>query len=159
MPPPDDPTCLLARHEAAIFTEARDLLQELGGDHRSELANRHILPICRNLIEAMGHRAAYESAKRAEVNPDLLALYKAGAIKKDSAWYVEQAGLTRRMQNEMEDRAVTSLLPRLEPLLEATGAEPYCVAPIVSDDRWHQFVNSLEELSGDAVVDALRADA
>lgn len=155
MPPPRDPTGLLARHEAGLFEEARQVVANLGASHRSEGFNRLILPLCQPLIEAIGHRMAYEAATKAKVHPDLLALYLAGVVKYDSSWYVEHMGLGRRAQHEMEDRALTSALPHLELFLEQTGARPYCIAPIASDESWNKFVNSLPHFDGEAVLDLI----
>ncbi|EMD40441.1 hypothetical protein CERSUDRAFT_130285 [Gelatoporia subvermispora B] len=155
MPQPNDPTCLLARHEAGLFAECRAVVAGLGEGHRSEAFNRRVLPLCQPLIEAIGHRMAYEAAVQAKVNPDLLALYEAGIVKHDTSWYVEHLGLSRRTQQDMEDRAVSAALPHLEALLEQTGAKPYCVAPIVSDNTWAQFVDNLPTYGGEAELELI----
>lgn len=155
MPTPADPTSLLARHEAGLFDEARQVVANLGAGHRSEGFNRLILPLCQPLIEAIGHRMAYEAAVRAKVNPDLLALYVAGVVKHDASWYVEHLALGRRAQQEMEDRALTAALPKLEEFLETTGARPYCIAPIVSDESWARFVENLPHFGGEAVLELI----
>ena len=150
LPPPADSTSLLARHEAGLFDEARQIVANLKEGHRSEGFNRLVLPLCQPLIEAIGHRMAYEAAVKARVNADLIALYVAGVVKYDASWYVEHLGLGRRSILEMEDRAITAALPHLESLLEETGARQYCVAPIVSDDTWDNFVRNLPHFDGDA---------
>lgn len=151
MPPAADPTSFLARHEARLFDEARQVVANLGDSHRSEGFNRLVLPLCQSLIEAIGRRMAYEAAVKAKVNPDLIALYVAGVVKYDASWYVEHLGLGRRAIHEMEDRALTVALPHLETLLEQTGARPYyCIAPIVSDEAWSEFVQRLPRFGGDA---------
>lgn len=155
MPPPVDSNSLLARHEAGLFEEARGVLANLGTGHRTQGFNRRILPLCQPLVEAIGHRMAYESAVKAKIDPDLIALFVAGAVKYDSSWYVEHMSLRRREQREMEDSAIMATLPRLEEFLEATGAKPYCVAPIVSDDAWDRFIESLPHCGGEAVVELI----
>lgn len=122
----------------------------VGSEHRSESFNREMFPLCQPLIEAIGNRMAYESAKQAGIDPQLLALYEAGAIKQDSAWYTEVGGLTRREQNAMEERAVDALLPRLETLLDETGAAAYAQAPILNEKLWEEFVRDLHEYKGAA---------
>ena len=146
---------LLARHEAGLFDEARRIMASLGIGHRSQGFNRHILPLCQPLVEAIGHRMAYEVAMKAKVDPDLIALFVAGVIKHDSSWYVECMSLHRREQQEMEDSAIMATLPKLEEFLEATGAKSYCVAPIVSDDAWDMFVEGLPHCDGQAVVELI----
>ncbi|TCD66582.1 hypothetical protein EIP91_001139 [Steccherinum ochraceum] len=148
MPEPADPTSLLAQHEAGLFDEARSVAMSLGTGHRSDAFNRLILPLCQPLIEAIGHRMAYEAAMAAHVDPDILKLYVANALKHDASWYVQHGGLTRREIADMEDRAVGNLLGRLEELLEDTGAEAYVHAPIVSDEGWNAFVDRLPRYSG-----------
>jgi acyl-CoA oxidase len=123
--------------------------------HRSETYNRRILPLCLPLVEAIGHRMAYEAAVNANVHPDLVALYEIGVIKLDSSWYIEHAGLKRQDLLEMEDRLLTAALPRLENFLDKTDAEPYCIAPIVSDSSWARFVDELPSFSGDAVWEVI----
>ena len=155
MPAPVDPGSLLARHEAGLLEEARQIMADLGTGHRSDEFNRLVLPLCQPIVEAIGHRMAYEAAVKEKVDPDILALFTIGVIKHDSSWYVEHLKLGRREQQEMEDNALTALLPRLEELLEATGAKPYCVAPIVSDDAWNEFVGSLPHFEGEAYVEII----
>ncbi|KAJ5796931.1 uncharacterized protein N7518_005471 [Penicillium psychrosexuale] len=154
MPPPNDSTSPIARHEASLFSEARDLLQQgAKGIHRSERFNRNILPLALPLIEAIGHRMAYEAAIDASINPSLLNLYESGVFKEDSAWYVEQGGLSREIQREMEAQAVDVLLPRMNDILRASGVQPYSNAPMTSKMLWNDFVSGLEVFSGDAPSD------
>lgn len=155
MPPPRDSSSDIARHEAAMFAEARDCLSKFGGNHRSELFNRNILPLSLPLVMAIGHRLAFEAGKQASVDPDLLALYEIGVIKEDSAWYAEQGGISRQTQHEMEAQAVDALLPHLERLVEETGAEPYSNAPMSSEQSWNHFVSELDTFSGNASFDIL----
>ncbi|TCD66083.1 hypothetical protein EIP91_001841 [Steccherinum ochraceum] len=152
MPEPADANSLLARHEAGLFEEARTVVMSLGAGHRSESFNRLILPLCQPLIEAIGHRMAYDAAVKAKVPQDLIDMYVANALKHDASWYIENAGLTRRKIAEIEDKAASALLPQLDALLDATGAAPYCHAPIVSDETWKAFVDSLPHYGGNAVV-------
>jgi len=152
MPETANSDSLLARHEAGLFQEARTVAMSLGAGHRSEAFNRLVLPLCQPLIEAIGHRMAYDAAVKAKVDQDLIDLFVANAVKHDASWYVGHGGLTRRSIAEMEDRAVSALFPRLEDLLEKTGAAPYCQAPIVSDEAWRIFVDELPSYSGSAAL-------
>ena len=155
MPTPADPSSLLARHEAGLFEEARRIMADLGMRHRSNGFNRLILPLCQPIVEAIGHRMAYEAAVKAKVDPNLLALFVAAVIKHDFSWYVEHLELRRRQQQEMEDRALEALLPKLEQLLEATNVKSYCLAPIVSDQAWDKFVESLPCFKGEADLEMI----
>lgn len=155
MPPPRDPNSLIARHEAAVFAEARDRLRDFGGDHRSEQFNRDILPLSLSLIEALGYRMAFEAAREADIDSKLLALYESGVIKEDSAWYAEKGCIGRQAQQEMEAQAVDALLPHLADLVLESGAEPYSNAPIASEKLWDEFISELETFSGEASVNIL----
>ncbi|MCJ1398112.1 hypothetical protein MMC11_001309 [Xylographa trunciseda] len=150
MPPPRYPQHALARHEAAVFAEARHLLATHGGVHRSEQFNRDILPLALPLTEAVGYRMAYEAARDAHIDPKLLALYESGAVLHDGAWYAEHGGIARLAQREMEARAADALLPFLSDLVHETGARAYSSAPIASDCVWGEFVAGLETFEGEA---------
>ncbi|KAJ5315397.1 Acyl-CoA dehydrogenase/oxidase [Penicillium atrosanguineum] len=156
MPPPKYPNSPIARHEASVFAEARRTLQlQAKGAHRSQQFNRNILPLALPLVEAVGHRMAYEAAMDANIDPRLLALYESGVFKEDSAWYVEIGGLSREIQREMEAQAADDLLPDLKDLLLASGVEPYSNAPMASKAAWDTFISRLEMFSGDAPSDLL----
>ncbi|KAL3456272.1 hypothetical protein BJX64DRAFT_294262 [Aspergillus heterothallicus] len=155
MPPPKNGDCPLARHEAALFAEGRKYLQKIGGAHRSEEFNRDILPLCLPLVQAIGHRMAYEAATESQINPNLVALYEAGSILEDSAWYSEQGGMSRAAQRENEAQAADALLPRMESLIQGMGVEKYSSAPMSSAKQWDAFVSGLESFVGEAAFDML----
>ena len=104
MPPPADPNSLLARHEAGLFEELRDIIKDVP-HHRSAEVNRLVLPHCQPVMEAIGHRMAYDAAVAQGVRPCLIDLYVANVVRCDPAWYAEHAGLGRRAQQEMETKA------------------------------------------------------
>lgn len=154
MPPPNDPSSPIAQHEASLFSEARDLLRQgAKGAHRSERFNRDILPLALPLVEAVGHRMAYEAAIDANIDMSLLNLYESGVVKQDSAWYAEQGGLSREVQREMEAQAVDVLLPQMKDLLFASGVQACSNAPMTSKTLWDDFVSGLEVFSGHAPSD------
>jgi acyl-CoA oxidase len=152
MPEARDPSSLLAQHEQGLFEECRaaaaQTMSTSTDHHRSVGFNNAILPRCQSLVEAIGHRMAYEAALAAGVDSDLLALYEAGVITQDSSWYVQHAGLTREMQFDRESQAMSAVLPRLEELLDGTGAKEYVDAPILSQEAWDDFESSLELYTG-----------
>ncbi|OGM41715.1 acyl-CoA oxidase [Aspergillus bombycis] len=158
MPPPRYPACLLAIFEAGLFRHARDIIDSLERAQRTGEFNRRILPRCQTLVEAVGHRMAYEAGLDSGVVPELLDLYEAGVVVQHSGWFVENLGLDTETQFNMEMQAMNGVLPRLEQLLDATGAEPYCTAPIVSNEAWAEFVNSLEVHKGNARMDICEYD-
>lgn len=92
-----------------------------------------------------------EAAVEVGTDPKLRALYQAGIISECSAWFSEQGGLSRQEQRQMESQAADAVLPELESLVEETGVQPYCTAPMTSESLWNDYVKELETFSGDAV--------
>ncbi|KAH9930206.1 acyl-CoA dehydrogenase NM domain-like protein [Fomitopsis serialis] len=150
MPASKYPDSLLSRHEAGLFAECRALLDRAGGNHRHDSLSRLMLPRCLPLVQAIGHRIAYEAAVNTGVDKTLLDLYEASVVLEDPAWYAEHAALPRWAQFEMEDRAITAALPHVDEYLAETGAEPYAVSPILTQERWEDFLNNLPLFSGNA---------
>ncbi|KAI9375221.1 acyl-CoA dehydrogenase NM domain-like protein [Aspergillus egyptiacus] len=152
MPAPADPSCLLARYERGIFAFCQKTLFSLcSGRHRSEEFNTHVLPHCQTLVEAIGHRMAYEAAREARVDEDHLALYQSAVLLQAPALYIQESGLKGDIWSEFEKEALAldRLLPKLDALLEETGAGPYCTAAIVSDGDWDFFVDGLQGFRGE----------
>jgi hypothetical protein len=155
VPKATKPNTLIAKHEQGYISELQKLLGNIEG-HRSEAYNSRMLPHCRSLILAIGHRMAYEAAVDMGVDPDLLALYEAGVVKTDSSWYVENLGLRRADQFGMESKAADALAPRVGEFLDRLDTmEPYITAPILSAERWQTFVAGCETVEGDASFDIL----
>ncbi|KAL4756026.1 putative acyl-CoA oxidase [Aspergillus foveolatus] len=149
MPAPENPSCLLARYERGIFSFCRKTVLSLRSGHRSEDYNTYVLPHCQTLVEAIGHRIAYEAAHEAGVDDDLLALYEATVLLQAQALYIQESGLDVRSEFEKEAVAMDSVLPRLNRLLDATDVGPYCTAAIVSDESWDTFVDGLQAFGGE----------
>lgn len=141
LPRATHPNGLLAKHEVAIFTECREVVQTHG--HRSEAFASLVLPRCTALVEAIGARMAYEAALEEGVPEPLVELYVCGAIKGDLAWYVEKGLLSRSSFGDRESRAFESALPLMEAFVDKMGVEPYVHAPIVSDEMWGEFLRGL----------------
>lgn len=92
---------------------------------------------------------AYEAAREAGVDGDLLALYEAAVLLQAQALYIQESGLDVRPEFEKEAVAMDSILPRLNRLLDATGVGSYCTAAIVSDESWDTFVDGLQAFGGE----------
>ena len=153
LPSPMFPDCLLSKHEKGLLTEARRKLDAIGGDHRSMAANNLLLPRCRPLVEAIGHRVAYEAGKQAGVDQDLLDVFEASVLHHDLAWYIENRVVTRDVHWEMEAAAMSRVFGRLDELfakMRINEVEPYITAPIVSDEKWAEFFNTIPNVSGNA---------
>lgn len=149
VPAPQNPDSPLALHEAGLFSESREILNT-ASHHRGDDVNRLILPNCQPLVEAIGHRIAYDAAVAAGVQPCLVDLYVASVLKRDAAWYSENVGLGRRAVVEMETKAMDTILSQLGSLIGDMGVSPWITSRIVSDKRWDAFVEKLEVFTGDA---------
>ncbi|KAI0089542.1 acyl-CoA dehydrogenase NM domain-like protein [Irpex rosettiformis] len=151
-PAPKDHNSLLARHEIGLFEENRALLSQFPHQHRSDEVNRLILPQCQSIIEAIGHRMAYEAAVAAGVQQDLINLYVASVVKHDLAWYSENVDFGRRALAELETEALDAVLPQLSSLVTKMEMEPWIYSKIVSDESWDAFVETCPVFEGNALV-------
>ncbi|KZT68534.1 acyl-CoA dehydrogenase NM domain-like protein [Daedalea quercina L-15889] len=142
VPNTDDPASLLAKHEVGLFEEMSGQLAGMKS-HRSPDFDRLILPECLHLVQAVGHRMAYDAAVAADVDPCLINLYVASCVKLDAAWYVEKLGLSRAEQRSMESDAVDVVFERLQGFLDQMDVEPYISAPLISDESWSRYVDNL----------------
>ena len=159
VPLPDPNESLLARHAASLLQENMDLFKSLESDHRSDSFNALILPQSETVIEAMGHALAYSAAVQAKLPQPILDVYECAVIRRDSAWYSEQGGLSRPHQRLREDAAVSSMVPRLPSYLSQLDIEQYVQAPIVSDSDWKSYLTELPVYTGSAIpgVDIMQA--
>ncbi|KAI0053147.1 acyl-CoA dehydrogenase NM domain-like protein [Auriscalpium vulgare] len=144
LPGSKNPDSLLARHEAGLFAEHRARLVQISG-HRSVAFNNQMLPHCLPLVEAIGHRMAYDAAIASGVAPSLVDLYVASIVKLDPSWYVEHGGLGREAQAAMANTALDAVLPNLEELVRQMPSPPHVTAPIISDSSWDALVDGLDE--------------
>jgi len=152
LPASRHPHSLLAQHEKASFSQCQNILVEIG-DHRSELFNQRILPICRPLIEAISHRMAYEAAlDSGTVHKPLLDLYEITAIRLNGAWFAEHPELNMGVmrQQQLEEAAVTAAAPHLARYMEESEAKAYAQAPILSKEKFIKFYDSLERSDGES---------
>jgi hypothetical protein len=155
LPQPTDPSSLLAQYEAGLaFNICNSTLATINSNHRDAEYNKLILPHAQHLIESIGHRMAYEAARAAGVDGDLLALYEAGVLFQAPGWYVATMGLDIRGVFGNESGAMDRVLGRLGEVIEGLEKEvgAYCKAPILGDEQWAAFVAGLEGIGGDQVV-------
>jgi acyl-CoA oxidase len=152
IPSPIDPQSLLARHEAGLFEENRAILTS-SSSHRGQDVNRLVLPQCQPIMEAIGHRMAYDAAVAAGVQQDLVDLFVASAIKTDAVWYSENASFHRRDLVNIEAKALDAILPRLETLVRNMGIEPWITSKIITQKAWDSFLETCEDFNGDGHVD------
>ncbi|PHH71303.1 hypothetical protein CDD80_5365 [Ophiocordyceps camponoti-rufipedis] len=147
IPEAADPKSLLARHETGVWKEASEILADIharGETHRSQTFNVRILPRARSLIQAIGDRMSYEAAVLSDdVSPAMLDLYEMTCVLGDTSWYVENLGLTRAELQARHASAVKRLLPRLNEMLEATGADVWATAPMLSAGARKEWADGL----------------
>lgn len=152
MPPAKDSTCFLAKYEQGLLDELRGTTSPLSGGHRGEGYDRLILPRSQGFVEAIGYRIAYEAAIEVGVHSDLVGLFEIWVLIQDLSWFVQHGGVTREQICQMEAERISAVLPRSNALLDATDAEPYCTAPIISQASWKHFVDHLETKTGSATA-------
>ena len=140
--PPRYPYSLLAQHENGLFSELRAAIAVMPS-HRSAAYDREILPQSLPFIQAIGHRISYDAARAAQVDGPLLDLFEAATVLQDEAWYVERLGMTRAELREREANALEAVFPRLGEYLARMDVAPYVNAPIVSDEKWKEFIGTL----------------
>lgn len=141
MPESSNPDSLLAQHEESLISSLKEKMIQASGHREMESL---LLPQCQSLIEAIGHRLAYDAAVERRVDSAVIDLYVANVISLDPGWYVEHKGISGWKQKTMVLDAATALVPRLEELLERLDVEAYVTAPIVSDEKWNAYTMSLD---------------
>ncbi|KAF6808256.1 hypothetical protein CSOJ01_07669 [Colletotrichum sojae] len=152
LPEPRDGSSPLAQYETGLFEEATLKMFSMDGAQRGESFNAHILPRCRNLVEAIGQRMAYEAALHSEdESPEVLDVFVMSCMREDASWFVQHGNRTRAQICDDEEKAYGKLLPMLPmlpELVERTGAKDYITAPIVDEDSLKNFVLSLQTFGG-----------
>jgi acyl-CoA oxidase len=157
IPLPDRTQSRLAHHAHSLLEENRALLRKLKCNHRSATFNNLILPQAQLTIEAIGHALAYSAGVEAGLPKDVLDVYECVAIRRDTAWFSEQGGLSRLDQRVNEDEAVSAMIRNLPQYLDQLGLEDYVRASIVTDDAWKTYLAELPVFRGYAV--AQRSDS
>ncbi|KAI0449487.1 acyl-CoA dehydrogenase/oxidase [Xylaria acuta] len=149
-------TSLLARHEAGIWQEAREMIGLLEGqDHRGEEFNSHLLPRCRDMVKATGHRMAYEAAVTSgKLKPEALRLFESTCMKTDLSWYCQFEGLSRNVFLAKDTKAAKEVLPLLQEFLCQSGQSEAAVAPIMDENSWDDFVCNLPTFRSTTVLDS-----
>ncbi|KZT22256.1 acyl-CoA dehydrogenase NM domain-like protein [Neolentinus lepideus HHB14362 ss-1] len=147
LPTSTNPESLLARHEQSLLLHLKSMLQDSGG-HRDAAIEYKLLPQCRSVIESVGYRLAYDAAVARGVDRLLIDLYVASVMSDDAAWYAEHGKISGFDQKTLLVDAARVLVPRMDDLLSDMNLESYVTAPIVSDERWSSFTDSLHRYGG-----------
>ncbi|KAH0601463.1 hypothetical protein MHUMG1_00339 [Metarhizium humberi] len=153
IPKARNPTSQLAKHEYGVWKEAAcqaKAILSTDGSNRDDVFNAMLLPRCRKLVLAIGHRMAYEAAvDSSRVTIEMLRLYEATCMLEDPGWYVENTKFTSSKLDEHHAMVVRALLPSLDRLLDESGAAAWVTSPIVTEERWTDFVGKLPEYTSD----------
>ncbi|KAF9457437.1 hypothetical protein BDZ94DRAFT_1292410 [Collybia nuda] len=147
LPTSTHPSSPLAQHENSLLASNRAIILSMV-HHRASDFNDRILPHCQSVIEAIGLRMAYDAAVDAGLDAQIIDVYLASAIRRDPVWYSEQLNLTNEQQFEMQRKALYAALPKLNMWLKAVNVDEYISAPIVSAEKWGEFVDGLEAFDG-----------
>ncbi|KAI0066072.1 acyl-CoA dehydrogenase NM domain-like protein [Artomyces pyxidatus] len=137
------PDGILAKHEKSLLAHLRSLMAQYSG-HRDPRLESILLPHCQPLVEAIGHRLAYEAAVKQGVDDRVLYLYVTSIVEMDPAWYVENEGMSQWSQQTQLHDAAAALRPELETLVDQLDVESYVTAPIICEEDWNAYVSSLE---------------
>jgi acyl-CoA oxidase len=157
LPPPEDPSSLLARHEQGLFDELKQSItrdEDGNTNHRSETFAQTVTPRARDLVQAIGHRFAYESAlSSGHIRKELVNVWEADCILQDPAWYVEHAGMTNREIHQKYTTAIECVRPSLGEIMEEFGMEKHFGSiPLVSKEHWDDFIDELPTFANDIVL-------
>ncbi|RSL42512.1 hypothetical protein CEP54_015459 [Fusarium duplospermum] len=145
LPAPQDSSTVLARRERQMMEAAKSKLKDIGGygEHRGKAFNQHILPYCRPMVEAIGHRMAYEAARESTVCPKVLRLYELICVGTNSTNRPSDGPVLQ----EFDDAAVGAYDDVLGDMLQSlqnSEADIYATAPIMSDKSWASFVDKMK---------------
>ncbi|KAH7247695.1 uncharacterized protein BKA55DRAFT_595249 [Fusarium redolens] len=136
----------LAQREEDLLADMKSRLERVGGyeEHRGASFDRHILPRCRLLAEAIGNRMAYEAAENAGLSLDVLLLYERICLCEDLD---PMPAPGRAVQAYAPSRASESYNAVLAQIRSESASQSdlddYVTAPITSDESWESFMNGL----------------
>ncbi|KAI0398388.1 acyl-CoA dehydrogenase/oxidase [Xylariaceae sp. FL0594] len=170
--------CLLAKHEAGVWEEARAMVASLKDqDFRGEEFNALILPRCRDIVRATGHRMAYEAAAavaatpgdgaNAGITPEALSLFECICMKTDLSWYVSSSSSSSQSMSRSEsgsdiiNRAAffardalagKEALPELETFLTQSREDYLPRVPIMYEETWAEFIQGLPKFEAGQIA-------
>ncbi|RYP63241.1 hypothetical protein DL771_009366 [Monosporascus sp. 5C6A] len=145
MPEPLYSSTLLAKRERYLWDEAKNKVEAIGGykNHRSPEFDRHILPLCKPLIEATSQRMAYDAAKSGRVSEQIVDMFERICVEEHVDWYVLQGLIASRTFTHDTAEAFEAIVPVMLQHMEEGEEKDYISAPIVSDKAWEKFVQEL----------------
>ena len=137
----------LAQREEKLMSDMKSSLETIGGykEHRGPAFDRHILPRCRLLVEAIGNRMAYEAAHSSGVSPAILALYEHISLGEDLD---PLPAVSLSSHTSAQSGCYTPYDLVLAQIRSESGyrsdIDDYVTAPITSEGAWKSFMNSLQ---------------
>lgn len=114
-------------------------------NHRSDIFAQHVTPRARDLVQAIGHRLAYDSAYQSKsVRQELLDVWEVDCMLEDAAWYVENAGITNQELQESRVLAIERARPHLQSMIDGFDmAKHHGSTPLVSGESFAAFMAAL----------------
>jgi acyl-CoA oxidase len=118
--------------------------------HRSSLFAQNVTPRAFDLIQAIGHRIAYDSAQDdSSIRREFLNIWEADCMLENAGWYVEHAGLTNAELHSRRVEAMECALPHLEAVIGEWGMEKWFGnVPIASEIAEEEFLRGLPTFEG-----------
>ncbi|KAK2469108.1 hypothetical protein H9L39_19376 [Fusarium oxysporum f. sp. albedinis] len=136
----------LAQREEDLLADMKSRLERVGGyeEHRGASFDRHILPRCRLLAEAIGHRMAYEAAENAGLSLDVLLLYERICLCEDLDPMPAPGPLAQANAPSRASESYNAVLAQIRSeSASQSDIDDYVTAPITSDESWELFMNGL----------------
>ena len=146
LPPSDNSEALLAQHERGLFGDLQKYLtkDDKGrSNHRSDAFAQHVTPRARDLVQAIGHRFAYDSAS-GSVRQELIDVWESDCMLEDAAWYVEHTGMSSGEIQEKRILAIERARPHLQAIIdEFDMGKHHGAMPLVLREGLAGFVREL----------------
>ncbi|EXM13640.1 hypothetical protein FOTG_17914 [Fusarium oxysporum f. sp. vasinfectum 25433] len=136
----------LAQREDKLMLDMKSRLEMIGGykEHRGPAFDCHILPRCRLLAEAIGNRMAYEAAETSGLSPDVLTLYEGICMCEDLNHLPAMGPQCRAGAQSQSSEPYNNVLAQIRSeSASRSDLDDYVTAPIMSEESWGSFTNSL----------------
>ncbi|KAK7583003.1 hypothetical protein V3481_012297 [Fusarium oxysporum f. sp. vasinfectum] len=136
----------LAQREDKLMLDMKSRLEVIRGykEHRGPAFDRHILPRCRLLAEAIGNRMAYEAAETSGLSPDVLTLYEGICMCEDLNHLPAMGPQCRAGAQSQSSEPYNNVLAQIRSeSASRSDLDDYVTAPIMSEESWGSFTNSL----------------
>jgi hypothetical protein len=140
------------------MADMKSRLERIGGykEHRGPAFDRHILPRCRLLAEAIGNRMAYEAAENAGLSLEVLTLYERICMCEDLDPLPAPGPLTQAYAPSRASESYNTVLAQIRSeSASQSDIDDYVTAPITSDESWESFMNGLHAFRNPHEIAAL----